>query len=69
LQWCFVYAPPLNTLFDTHPLDVTGWIAPTPAASAGLPAVALEKRFRPRHAKSGRDGTTAAARQPQARRS
>ena len=61
LQLCFVYAPPLNALFHTHPLDAMDWIAPTLVALAGLPVVALEKRFWRRRAKSGHDGATAMA--------
>jgi magnesium-transporting ATPase (P-type) len=45
LQLCFVYAPPLNALFRTHPLSATDWIAPTAVALAALPIVAMEKRF------------------------
>jgi Ca2+-transporting ATPase len=68
LQMCFVYAPPLNALFHTHPLDARDWIAPILVALAGLPVVALEKRFWRRSATSRRDGAAAVARQGQARR-
>jgi len=68
LQLCFVYAPPLNTLFHSHPLDATDWIAPTLVALAGLPVVALEKHLWHRQAKSRRDRATAMARQGQERR-
>jgi len=68
LQICFVYAPPLNALFHTHPLDARDWIAPTWVALAGLPVVALEKRFWRRNASSRRDGAATWVRQGQARR-
>jgi magnesium-transporting ATPase (P-type) len=45
LQLGFVYAPPLNALFHTHPLEAVDWIAPTLVALAGLPVLSLEKRF------------------------
>jgi magnesium-transporting ATPase (P-type) len=61
LQLCFVYSPPLNALFHTHPLDAMDWIAPTLVALAGLPLVALEKRLWRRHAKSARDADAARA--------
>ncbi|HUG23737.1 cation transporting ATPase C-terminal domain-containing protein [Piscinibacter sp.] len=67
LQLCFVYAPPLNALFRTHPLDATDWIAPTLVALAGLPLLSLEKRFWRWRGSSGRNGAAAAARQGAAR--
>jgi magnesium-transporting ATPase (P-type) len=45
LQFCFVYLPPLNRLFRTHPLSAADWMAPTVVALAGLPIIAMEKRF------------------------
>lgn len=45
LQLCFVYAPPLNALFHTHPLDLADWFSPMLVALAGLPVLSLEKRF------------------------
>ncbi len=45
LQFCFVYMPPLNALFRTHPLSAADWLAPTVVAVAGLPVVAMEKWF------------------------
>ena len=68
LQLCFVYAPPLNALFHTHPLDATDWIAPTLVALAGLPVLALEKRFWRRRGKSERTGTAAVVQPGAARR-
>lgn len=68
LQLCFVYAPPLNALFRTHPLDATDWIAPTLVALAGLPLLSLEKRFWRGRGSSGRNGAAAAVRQGAARR-
>jgi potassium/sodium efflux P-type ATPase len=44
-QLCFVYLPPLNRLFHTHPLSVGDWIVPTLVALAGMPVIAMEKRF------------------------
>lgn len=67
LQLCFVYAPPLNALFRTHPLDATDWIAPTLVALAGLPLLSLEKRFWRWRGSSGRNGAAAAVRQGAAR--
>ncbi|WJV55871.1 HAD-IC family P-type ATPase [Prodigiosinella aquatilis] len=65
LQLCFVYMPPLNALFHTHPLDATDWIAPTLVALAGLPVLSLEKHFWRRRGKSAHD---AMATQREARR-
>lgn len=65
LQLCFVYMPPLNALFHTHPLDATDWIAPTLVALAGLPVLSLEKHFWRRRSKSAHD---AVATQREARR-
>lgn len=45
LQLCLVYLPPLNRLFHTHPLSLTDWVAPALVALAGLPLIAMEKRF------------------------
>jgi magnesium-transporting ATPase (P-type) len=45
LQLAFVYLPPFNELFRTHPLSATDWIAPSLVALAGLPLIAMEKRF------------------------
>ncbi|MBX3373065.1 MAG: HAD-IC family P-type ATPase [Phycisphaeraceae bacterium] len=45
LQLCFVYLPPLNRLFHTHRLSLADWVAPTLVALAGLPVIAMEKRF------------------------
>lgn len=43
LQLGFIYLPPLNQLFHTHPLDAADWIAPTALALAGFAAISLEK--------------------------
>jgi len=57
LQFSFVYMPPLNALFRTHPLSAADWLAPTVVAVAGLPVVAMEKWFwRGGRAKSARTG-------------
>ncbi|MFZ5507628.1 MAG: cation-translocating P-type ATPase [Pseudomonadota bacterium] len=53
LQLCFVYVPPLNALFHTHPLDAADWITPTLVALAGLPVLSIEKRFWRRKAAMG----------------
>lgn len=45
LQLGFVYAPSLNALFHTHPLDAVDWLAPALVALAGLPVLSIEKRF------------------------
>lgn len=45
LQLAFVYLPPLNRLFHTHPLEATDWIAPIVVALAGLPPITLEKWY------------------------
>lgn len=45
LQICFIYLPPFNQLFHTHPLDATDWIAPVAVALTGFPIIALEKMF------------------------
>jgi magnesium-transporting ATPase (P-type) len=45
LQLFLVYLPPFNQLFNTLPLSLTDWIAPTLVAMAGLPVIALDKRF------------------------
>lgn len=59
LRLCFVYAPTLNALCHTHPLDAADWIAPTLVALVGLPMLSLEKRLWCRRGKSGRDGAAA----------
>jgi magnesium-transporting ATPase (P-type) len=64
LQLCFVYAPPLNVLFHTHPLDVSDWVSATLVALAWLPLLALEKRFW-RWRKARREAADATARQGQ----
>jgi predicted PurR-regulated permease PerM len=43
LQLGFIYLPPLNRVFHSHPLDATDWIAPTVLALAGFLAISLEK--------------------------
>jgi len=45
LHLLLVYLPPLNRLFHTHPLSAADWMAPSLVALAGLPVVAMEKRF------------------------
>ncbi len=64
LQLAFIYAPPLNRLFHSHALDASDWIAPVAVALAGLPLIALEKRFwRWRRDCGGARGVAAASRQ------
>jgi magnesium-transporting ATPase (P-type) len=50
LQLAFVYVPPLNRLFHTHPLDATDWIPPVLVALAGFVIISMEKMlWRSRH--------------------
>jgi magnesium-transporting ATPase (P-type)/predicted PurR-regulated permease PerM len=43
LQLGFIYLPPFNQLFHSHPLDATDWIAPVAVALAGFLAISMEK--------------------------
>jgi len=45
LQLAFVYLPPLNRLFHTHPLDTADWALSGAVALAGFLVILLEKWF------------------------
>ncbi len=45
LQLALVYSPWLNTIFHTHPLDASDWIAPLLVGLIGIPVVWIEKRL------------------------
>ena len=48
LQCAFIYAPPLQDLFGSAPLDASGWLLAGAAALTVLPVVEAEKRRRRR---------------------
>jgi calcium-translocating P-type ATPase len=48
LQCAFVYAPPLQELFGSRPLDAAGWALAALAAASAIPVVELDKRLRAR---------------------
>jgi len=43
LQLCYVYLPPLNLLFGSAPLDMTGWLDAMLVGALVLPVISLEK--------------------------
>jgi Ca2+-transporting ATPase len=53
LQACFIYLPPLQSVFGTAPLDGRAWLYAMLAGAVVLPAISLEKWFR-----RGRGGST-----------
>jgi len=46
LQGCFIYLPPLQTLFQSAPLDARGWLLAMGAGAVMLPAISLDKSLR-----------------------
>jgi len=46
LQLCYVYLPPLNLLFGSAPLDMTGWLDAMLVGALVLPVISLEKWVR-----------------------
>jgi Ca2+-transporting ATPase len=53
LQACFIYLPPLQSVFGTAHLDGRAWLYAMLAGAVVLPAISLEKWFR-----RGRGGST-----------
>ena len=51
LQVAFIYAPPLQELFGSAPLDASGWALAACAAVTVLPLVEAEKHLRRRGGK------------------
>jgi calcium-translocating P-type ATPase len=51
LQAAFIYAPPLQEVFDSAPLGVEDWLLALAAAATVLPVVAVEKWWRRRAAR------------------
>jgi Ca2+-transporting ATPase len=48
LQATFIYAPPMNDVFGSAPLDVEDWLLALAAAATVLPVVGVEKWWRRR---------------------
>ncbi len=48
LQACFIYLPPLQTLFASAPLDTRGWLYAMAAGAIVLPVISLDKWIRNR---------------------
>jgi Ca2+-transporting ATPase len=54
LQCAFIYAPPLQDVFGSAPLDASGWLLAAVAGLSVLPLVEAEKWLRQRRAPSAR---------------
>jgi len=54
LQACFVYLPPLQTLFGSAPLEGLAWLYAALTGALILPVISLEKWIRNRLSKGGR---------------
>ncbi|MFZ4858925.1 MAG: cation transporting ATPase C-terminal domain-containing protein, partial [Desulfuromonadaceae bacterium] len=48
LQACFLYLPPLQTLFASSSLDARGWLYAMAAGAIVLPVISLDKWIRNR---------------------
>lgn len=48
LQTCFIYLPPLQTLFNSAPIDGRGWLFATAVGATVLPVISFDKWVRNR---------------------